>query len=145
MRLSSQKWKTLTVVFMLLLFVLCCTLLSSCSIVHNNAKARVKKSFVDNRDTFEQVVTNYIGIDHDVRTVLFGMLGAQQIDVPQSLSDAGFYEIYLSGGNVYFEWAKEIMGVTPCGIVYISDESNIDKWFKVEAIEDNWYYYIIVS
>lgn len=125
--------------------VLCCTLLSSCSIARNSAKLRAIKCFQSNYELFEQLANRSRETRKGVLIDLAGLSSTLQIDVPESLIVAGIGEIYASGGNTYFECTQTIMGVTPCGIVYVTDADEIDEWYKIELIENDWYYYRIVS
>jgi len=77
--------------------------------------------------------------------VLFDVDYAQYVDVPDELSEIGIGSIYIIDGAVYFEYYNTIMGVTPFGILHTNDTSLLDDWYKTKRIEDDWYYYRIVS
>ena len=67
------------------------------------------------------------------------------MDVPDGLTESGVESIYIIDDVVYFEFHNSIMGVTPFGILHADDISMLDDWYKTKQIEDDWYYYRIVS
>ena len=77
----------------------------------------------------------------------FGIGAIRDIDVPEELAAAGINSIVADVNDrvIYFEYAEGIMWVTGFGILYAAYEPDLPEWYRLEPIEDHWYFYRVVS
>lgn len=69
----------------------------------------------------------------------------RKIVVSEELNALGVEEIYIVDENVYFELADRVLWMFPQGILYTEEYNDIPSWYITEKIDENWYYYRIVS
>ena len=65
----------------------------------------------------------------------------------EELAAAGINSIFADVNDrvIYFEYAEGIMWATGFGILYAADEPGLPEWYRLEPIEDRWYFYIVES
>lgn len=124
--------------------LLCCLLLLICSINRNKAKFEALRCFQENRALFEQTLDK-ADTESNTVTNFFNFSGIVQMDIPDELLNCGMYEIFSADGNTYFEFGSRMIGTVPHGILYIINKDKVDQWYKLEEIEENWYYYRVPS
>lgn len=86
-----------------------------------------------------------ISLDANPMESLLQIDPLESIPVPDELAALGIESIYATNDVVYFKYSDSIMGMTPFGILITQDISALDEWYKTIPIEDDWYYYRIVS
>lgn len=108
------------------------------------AKAKAYSDFKSNKDAFTHIAsTTYLG--GNIFSSLFGIDRVKEIPVPEELEAIGIGSIFTVEEVLYFEYEAAIMWTTSFGILYAEDEPSLDEWYQLEPVEDNWYYYRIVS
>lgn len=108
------------------------------------AEKAALSAFGAERNTFLDIVKS-VPMNNSLLEILFDVENVQYMDVPDGLTESGVESIYIIDDVVYFEFHNSIMGVTPFGILHADDISMLDDWYKTKQIEDDWYYYRIVS
>ncbi len=135
-------------VLMALLIMLTCLSLAGCSfpITIARAKAMANSDFADNREVFAQIA-DATNLRDNILSESFGIGAIRDIDVPEELAAAGINSIVADVNDrvIYFEYAEGIMWVTGFGILYAADEPDLPEWYRLEPIEDHWYFYRVVS
>ena len=102
--------------------------------------------FADNREVFAQIA-DATNLRDNILSESFGIGAIRDIDVPEELAAAGINSIVADVNDrvIYFEYAEGIMWVTGFGILYAADEPDLPEWYRLEPIEDHWYFYRVVS
>lgn len=133
LRLMRAVLKALLLFFIVILLFLCI-----CSIVRNYEEFETKKLFHEYRGCF----VNSLSQDSH-RVSLFN--STRRVVVSEELNALGVEEIYVVDENVYFELSDRVLWRFPQGILYAKTFDDIPSWYVTERIDENWYYYRIVS
>lgn len=108
------------------------------------AEKRALSDFSTNKEEFIEISSTANLNDMPFSTI-WGNAPVTEIPIPNALTTMGINSIYVVDGILFFEYEDSIMWTTPFGILYTKDVSNLEDWYRLLQIEDDWYYYRIVS
>ena len=134
--------------FVAVLILLICLWLAGCSfpITIARARAMANSDFADNWEVFAQIADT-ANLRGNILSESLGIGAVRDIDIPEELAAAGINSIFADVNDrvIYFEYAEGIMWATGFGILYAADEPGLPEWYRLEPIEDRWYFYIVES
>ena len=115
-------------------------------------KLQAKQAYAENTSVFRNVVSETAdwpgGTTIEWSSGMYSITDSRGQVLPITLrsgdfkivQDLGFGHIGKVGGEVYFEYAAGWL--YECGIVYAPNGPNLNKSYRYERIDDNWYLYL---
>lgn len=105
------------------------------------AERRARTDYAEHKGTFAKIVneTNLQG------SLLGRLFGVDKIQIPSELESIGIGKAFVASKMLFLEYDDPIMGTTSFGIVYTEDVNSLEEWYRIKPIEDDWYFYRVVS
>ncbi len=105
------------------------------------AERRARSDYAAHKAILTQLVN-----ETDFReSFLSDLSGITRIQLPDEIKSLGIGDAFVVRKMLFLEYEDAIMGITSFGIMFANDVSSLEEWYKIDPIENGWYFYRVLS